>query len=96
MPEIRVGAVSSGEVAIGDLVVVSVASDGAEMSWICSDVQRCWCWRLCRIWRVVAEKGLPDAEADSMSLLSAEGSGQDCSNRLVDMFGGMRWELAVI
>lgn len=45
---------------------------------------------------MVAEKGLPDAEADSMSLLSAEGPGQGCSYRLVDMVGGLRWELALV
>jgi hypothetical protein len=45
---------------------------------------------------VVAEKGLPEAEADSMSLLSAEGSGQGCSNLLVAMLGVLRWELTVI
>lgn len=96
MPESRVGAVLSGNEVIGPLRFVCVASDGVEMSWICREVHRCWCWRLCRIWRVVAEKGLPDAEADSMSLLSAEGSGQGCSNLLVVMLGVLRWELSVI
>lgn len=95
MPEIRVGAVSSGEEVIGLLEGFSEASRAVEMSWICRDDQRCWCWRLCRICRVVAEKGFPDASAASMSLLSAEGSGQGCSSRLVDMFNldVLRWKL---
>ena len=45
--------------------------------WICSEVQRCWCRRLCRVWRVAEETGSVVGLIDvvEMRVVRAEGDG---------------------
>ena len=65
--------------AVDDAYDTSDEVDGAsgrERRWIWSEVQRCWCWRLWRTWRVAAERGVVgEIAAEEMSVVSAEGSG---------------------
>lgn len=65
--------------AVDDAYDTSDEVDGAsgrERRWIWRDVQRCWCWRLWRTWRVAAERGVVgEMAAEDMSVVSAEGSG---------------------
>lgn len=50
-------------------------ASGRGRRWIWSEVQRCWCWRLWRTWRVAAERGVVgEMAAEEMSVVSAEGS----------------------
>ena len=76
MPEMRYCVVVVGELAEGEAEEEGVSWDdaGSSISWVCSDVQRCWCWRLWRIWRVFAVRGLEGAGVEAaMRLVRAEG-----------------------
>lgn len=45
--------------------------------WIWSEVQRCWCWRLCRVWRVADETGsvVGLMGVEEIRVVRAEGDG---------------------
>lgn len=88
MPEIKVETMSVCEEEGALVELVTVGSGGAEMSCIWREVHRCWCWRLCRIWMVVAARGFPEAEAESMSFVSDEGCEAGFSIRLVAILSG--------
>ena len=51
------------KVGICVCVCACVEERGGGRLWICREVQRCWCWRLCRTWRVAAERGVVDEMA---------------------------------
>lgn len=61
---------------------------GIATGWVSSEVQRCWCWRLCRIWVAVALWGVGGLdEGEEMSDVSAEGGGGEDRGVEVVIFG---------
>ena len=78
MPDItKVVEVSSSLGAVGGSWWSPDAEVESVRRWIWSEVQRCWCWRLCRVWRVADETGSTVGliGVEEIRVVRAEGDG---------------------
>jgi hypothetical protein len=66
---------------------------GMARGCVSSDVQRCWCRRLCRIWAVVALWGVGGVLEEEMRVVRADGGGGEVRGVEGVILGVERWNL---
>ena len=64
---------------------------GGGRLWIWREVQRCWCWRLCRTWRVAAERGVVgEMTVEEVRVVREDGGSTALVMVVVLFFGELR------